>query len=190
MKQAQNNTQSGEVHYLDDSERALLALVKQKDQRAFRQLYDKHVGRVYALCLRLTGNAASAEEASQEVFIQVWRKIDSFSGSSAFSSWLHSVASNTTISYMRKQKGWLRNIISKDSDEVRPDEEKYVPGVDLSRLDRLILKLPERARMIFVLHAIEGKRHEDVAKQLNISSGNSKAQFHRAKTLIKGWLEE
>jgi RNA polymerase sigma-70 factor (ECF subfamily) len=181
----------GKVHYLEDSEIALLAQVRQKDQAAFRQLYDKYSSRIFALCLRLTGNMAMAEEATQEVFIQVWRKIDTFSGNSSLYTWLHSVASNTTISYIRKQKSWLNRVISKDDDEDGNSyEQTWVPGPDLSILDKLILRLPERARLVFVLHAVEGYRHEDIAKILKTSTGTSKAQFHRAKNLIKSWLDD
>lgn len=180
----------GNVHYLQDSEKALLALIRQKDQAAFRQLYDRYSGRIHALCLRLTGNMAMAEEATQEVFIQVWRKIDTFSGNSSLYTWLHSVASNTTISYLRKQKSWLSRVISRDDDDSVIPEETWVPGPDMSRLDQLIMRLPERARLVFVLHAVEGYRHEDIAKQLNTSTGTSKAQFHRAKNLMREWLEE
>ena len=180
----------GNVHYLQDNEKALLALIKQKDQAAFRQLYDKYVSRIFALCLRLTGNMAMAEEATQEVFIQVWRKIDTFSGKSTLYTWLHRVASNTTIPYIRKQKNWLNKVISSDEYKNVRYEEKWVPDPDMTKLDQLIMRLPERARLVFVLHAVEGCRHEDIVKQLNTSTGTSKAQFHRAKNLIKGWLEE
>lgn len=181
---------NGNVHYLEDNEKALLARIRQRDQAAFRQLYETYAGRIHALCLRLTGNLAMAEEATQEVFIQVWRKIDTFSGNSSLYTWLHSVASNTTISYLRKQKNWLNRVISRD-DEVNPHvEESWVPGPDLGKLDKLIMRLPERARLVFVLHAIEGYRHEDIARQLKTSTGTSKAQFHRARNLIRKWLEE
>lgn len=132
-----------------------------------------------------------AEEATQEVFIQVWRKIGTFSGKSSLYTWMHSVASNTTISYIRKQKGWLNKVISKDNDDdYNTYEESYVPGPDLSTLDKLIMRLPHRARLVFVMHAVEGYRHEDIAHMLKTSTGTSKAQFHRAKNLIKSWLDE
>lgn len=187
---AEYNRGDGKVHYLQDNEKALLALVRQKDQAAFRQLYDLYVGRIHALCLRLTGNKAMAEEATQEVFIQVWRKIDTFAGNSSLYTWLHSVASNTTISYLRKQTGWLNRVIHRDDTGQSHQEEAWVPDPDLSRLDAMIIRLPERARLVFVLHAIEGWRHEDIARKLNTQVGTSKAQFHRARHLIKTWLEE
>lgn len=187
---AEHTGADGNVHYLQDSEKALIALVRQKDQHAFRQLYDRYHRRVFALCLRLTGNMALAEEATQEVFIQVWRKIDTFTGNSSLYTWLHRVASNTTISYIRRQKSWLNRVISRDDTEATSlTEESYVPGPDLSQLDRLIMRLPERARMVFVLHAVEGWRHEDIARELKTSTGTSKAQFHRAKNLIREWLD-
>lgn len=186
----ETNTGASKVHYLKDNEKALLALIRQQDQAAFRQLYETYAGRIHALCLRLTGNMAMAEEATQEVFLQVWRKIDTFSGNSSLYTWMHSVASNTTISYLRKQKSWLNKVINRD-DLANPQlEEAWVPGPDLTRLDKLIMRLPERARLVFVLHALEGYRHEDIAKQLNISTGTSKAQFHRARNLLRKWLEE
>jgi len=188
---AETTGPEGKVHYLKDSETALLALIRQKDQAAFRQLYETYNKRIFTLCLRLTGNMAMAEEATQEVFIQVWRKIDSFNGKSSLYTWLHRVASNTTISYIRKQKNWLNRVISKDDDDdPQRYEETWVPDPDLSLLDRLIMRLPQRARLVFVLHAVEGYRHEDIAKQLKTSTGTSKAQFHRARNLIRGWLEE
>lgn len=177
------------VHYLEDNEKALLTRIRQRDQVAFRQLYETYSGRIHALCLRLTGNLAMAEEATQEVFIQVWRKIDTFSGNSSLYTWMHSVASNTTISYLRKQKNWLNRVRSDDGVKSRV-EETWVPEPDLGRLDRLVMRLPERARLVFVLHAIEGWRHEDIARQLKTSTGTSKAQFHRARNLIRQWLED
>ena len=178
------------VHYLKDNEKAMLALIRQKDQAAFRQLYETYASRIHALCLRLTGNPAMAEEATQEVFIQVWRKIDTFSGNSSLYTWLHSVASNTTISYLRNQKSWLKQVVSRDDEDAVMPEETWVAGPDLGRLDRMIMRLPQRARMVFVLHAIEGYRHEDIAKKLKTSTGTSKAQFHRARNLMREWLDE
>lgn len=175
-----------ELQQIDDEEQLLLLLVKQHNQEAFRQLYSKYVGQVYALCFRLTGTRQMAEEATQEVFLQVWRKLGEFEGKSKFSTWLHRLASNITISYLRKQASWLNKF---KSAEIDTPELEAQSSPDLNRLDGLIRRLPERARIVFVLHGIEGYRHEDVAQAMNTSVGNSKAQFHRAKKLLKTWLE-
>lgn len=165
---------------------ALVNAAKAGDKQAYRQIYERHVGRVYALCLRLTADKALAEDATQEVFIQLWQKLDNFQQQSRFTTWLHSVTSNVTISYMRKQKGWFQKMFNiEDAGLHEQEDEGSVDGVDL---DAYIQKLPERARLVFVLHAIEGYRHEDIAKMLKMAEGSSKAQFHRAKQLMTQWM--
>ena len=106
-----------EVIVLADSEATLITLVKQKHEVAFKRLYDKYLPMVYGLCLRLTGSSTAAEDATQEVFIQVWRKIDTFAGESSFKTWLHSLATNTTLTYLRKQKSWRQRMIGSDDYE-------------------------------------------------------------------------
>lgn len=170
----------------DRSEQALIEAVQAGDTRAYHRLYEKHVGRVHALCLRLSGDRALAEEATQEVFIQLWCKMDNYRGESRFSTWLHGVASNVCISYMRKQKSWLQRLFTHDETEL--EEPHAEPGGDRD-LDAHIRRLPERARQVFVLHAVEGYRHEEIAEMLNIAVGSSKAHLHRARQLLKGWMD-
>lgn len=160
--------------------------MQQGDSQAYQKLYQQYVGQVYGLCLRLTGDKGLAEDATQEVFIQLWRKIGNFSGDSKFSTWLHSVTSNITISYLRKQKGWIQRMFNiEDSEAANREAEASTDSVDL---DAFVQRLPERARIVFVLHAIEGYRHEDIANMMNMAVGSSKAQFHRAKNLLKEWM--
>ena len=164
----------------------LVQAVKQGDKKAYRQLYDKHIGRVYALCYRLTADKALAEDAAQEVFVQLWQKIENYRGDSKFTTWLHSVTSNVTISYLRKQKNWWQKMFSiEDSEAMQHSAESSTDSVDL---DAYVTRLPERARLVFVLHALEGYRHEEIANMLNMAVGSSKAQFHRSKQLIKEWM--
>ncbi|TPV54565.1 RNA polymerase sigma factor [Aestuariibacter sp. GS-14] len=158
----------------------------QGNVQAYQHIYQKYVGQVYALSLRLTGDAALAEDATQEVFVQVWQKLENFSHKSQFSTWLHSVTANVTISYMRKQRGWFHRMFGLES--ANEQQITASESLDLSQLDKCILKLPERARQVFVLHAIEGYRHEDIADMLNMAAGTSKAQFHRARQLLQEWL--
>lgn len=158
------------------------------DTDAFRQLYDIYLPNVYGLCYRLCADKSQAEDATQEVFIQLWHKIQNYNGSAKFSTWLYSVTSNITISYIRKQKGWWQKMFNLDDTSHNSQEaESSMYDTDL---ERWIYRLPERARWVFVLHAIEGYRHEQIADLLDIAVGTSKAQFHRAKQLIEEWLDE
>lgn len=167
-------------------ELGLIRAARSGDKLAYKKLYDMHVSRVYALCLRLTADRTLAEDATQEVFIQLWRKLDNFDGKSRFTTWLHSVTVNITISYMRKQKGWLQRMFN--IEEAGLHEQTESASVDSIDLDYYIKRLPERARFVFVLHAVEGYRHDDIAVMLNMAVGSSKAQFHRAKQLLTEWM--
>ena len=178
----------GDVIVLADSEATLITLVKQKNQIAFKRLYDKYLSMVYGLCLRLTGGSSAAEEATQEVFIQVWRKIDTFAGDSSFKTWLHSLATNTTLTYLRKHKSWRQRMIGSDEYEELAEGLVASSPADMEDLQYWLSQLPERARLVFVLHAVDGYRQESIAKTLGISLGTVKAQFHRAKNLLQTWM--
>ena len=176
------------VVLLATDEAALIGLCQRRHQGAFKQLYERHLGRVYALCLRLTADRTMAEDATQEVFIQLWRRIESFRGDSSFSTWLHALCTNTTISYLRRQKPWLQRIRLGDDTQELAEALEHSPPPDLHDLDACIRRMPERARLIFVLHGIEGYRQEQVAELLGIAEGTVKAQFHRSKQLLQHWL--
>ncbi|BFT31782.1 RNA polymerase sigma factor [Alteromonas sp. D210916BOD_24] len=186
MEHTQPRVVHANVVFGSKSENELISSAKAGSKQAFKMLYDLHIGRVYALCYRLTGEKGMAEDASQEVFIQLWRKLDNFDGQSQFSTWLHSVTANVTISYMRKQKGWMQRIFNVEESGLG-DMAADGDSTEID-LEALIVRLPERARMVFVLHAIEGYRHEDIASMLNMAVGSSKAQFFRAKQLLKDFM--
>jgi len=186
MEHTQQRVVHANVVFGNKSENELILNAKSGDKHAFRALYDEHIGRVYALCYRLTGEKGMAEDAAQEVFIQLWRKLNNFDGQSQFSTWLHSVTANITISYMRKQKGWVQRMFNLESSGIS-EMTAQSSSTDID-LEALVIRLPERARMVFVLHALEGYRHEDIANMLNMAVGSSKAQFFRAKQLLKGFM--
>ncbi|MFY8327685.1 RNA polymerase sigma factor [Pseudoalteromonas sp. ZZD1] len=173
--------------FSEHTESVLIEKVKSGDQQAYATLYAMHVKRVYGLCLRLLADREHAEDATQEVFVQLWHKIASFEGQSQFSTWLHSVTSNIAISYLRKHKNWLQKVVSFEQSGM--DEQSAADCQGLNGLDKLVLRLPERARMVFVLHAIEGYRHEEIATMLDMAVGSSKSQYHRARQLLKEWYE-
>jgi len=170
------------------SEDEWIAGAKARNKEAFKALYNAHLSRVYGLCLRLCADKSQAEDATQEVFIQLWRKIENFKGDSKFSTWLHSVAANVTISYIRKQRGWWQNMLNIEDAGIELFEDSNAQAG--SELEKLILRLPERARWVFVLHAIEGYRHKQIAKMLSMAEGSSKAQYHRARNLLEEWMDE
>ena len=180
------NVVAAEQAFADKSEWDMIQSVQQGDRQAYQKLYQTYIGQVYGLCYRLTGEKGLAEDAAQEVFIQLWRKIGNYNGESKFTTWLHSVTSNITISYIRKQKGWLQKMFNlEDSAAMHESAEASSDSVDL---ETYVNRLPERARIVFVLHAIEGYRHEDIANMMDMAVGSSKAQFHRAKQLLKEWM--
>ncbi|WP_100657877.1 RNA polymerase sigma factor [Alteromonas flava] len=186
MAEPQGSVVDAQTTFAEKAERDVISAAQQGSKEAYRKLYDAYVGRVYALCLRLTGERTMAEDATQEVFIQLWRKLENFNGQSKFSTWLHSVTSNITISYIRKQKGWWQRTFNIESSPVM--ESQAEQSVDEVSLDKYIVRLPERARHVFVLHALEGYRHEEIADMLDMAVGSSKAQFHRAKQLLTEWM--
>ncbi|MGB3725864.1 MAG: RNA polymerase sigma factor [Glaciecola sp.] len=170
------------------SEETWIAAAQAQDKAAFKALYNAYLPKIYGLCFRLCADKSQAEDATQEVFIQLWRKIGNFKGDSKFSTWLHSVATNVTISYIRKQRGWWQNMMNIEDTGIEPFEDTQ--GDAGSDLEKLIMRLPQRARWVFVLHAIEGYRHNQIAEMLDMAVGTSKAQYHRARHLLEEWMDE
>ncbi|MCK8044685.1 RNA polymerase sigma factor [Shewanella sp. 1CM18E] len=161
----------------------LIDKAKQGDKHAFKQLYQIHHQRVYALCLRITGQVTLAEEATQDCFVRLWQKLPLFRGESQFTTWLHTLSVNQALSSVKKHRSFWARFISNevDIDSVSDEYED---------LDKILLKLPERARIVFVLHALEGYKHEEVASLMGISAGTSKAQYHRAQKLLQQLMSQ
>lgn len=167
------------------SARDLVFRAQDGDLAAYEALYRAHVGRIHALCRRMTGNPERAEELTQETFVRAWEKLDGYRAESAFSTWLGRVAVNVVLgdrrsrSRRRRREEQAGDVLAFDhaSRELRPGS-----GLDL---DQAIARLPARARMVFLLHDVEGYRHEEIAGLLDISAGTSKAQLHRARKLLR-----
>jgi RNA polymerase sigma-70 factor, ECF subfamily len=162
-------------------EKRLVLLAQSNDSRAYEQLYHMHVGRVLALCVRLCKDRDMAEDLTQEAFVQAWRKLSSFRGDSAFGSWLYRIATNTALSYLRKQKPFLNSL---DIDDV-PEPGFRETSDEQIGLESAISELPDGARAVFVLYSLEGYTHDEIAKLLGIAQGSSKAQLHRARQLLR-----
>jgi len=158
------------------------------DRQAFERLYRRNVNRVFALCVRMCGDRVAAEELTQDVFVRAWQKLTLFRGDSAFTTWLHRLAVNVVLN-ARKTEGRDRRRF--DADEDVGEEETHTltvrvtsPG-DAIDLEAAIALLPPGARRVFVLHDVEGYKHEEIAEMLDITSGGSKAQLHRARMLLR-----
>jgi RNA polymerase sigma-70 factor, ECF subfamily len=178
-----------------DCERQLVSLAKDGNEQAFGALFEAHKKRVYALCLRMTGDIAEAEDLTQDAFIQVFRKIEAFRGDSAFSTWLYRVAVNTVLMKLRKRKTREVSIdepISMESSYVPREyggHDSYLQGtVDRIALIRAISELPRGYREIFILHEVAGYGHQEIAHLLHCSIGNTKSQLHKARLKIREFL--
>ncbi|MDO6445165.1 RNA polymerase sigma factor [Colwellia sp. 1_MG-2023] len=176
--------------FVADHENEIITRAQQGDQQAFHQLYEIYHRRIFALCWRMLADKDSAEDVCQEVFVQLWQKISHFRGESKFATWLHSVATNIVLGHLRKQKNWLQRIFSIEEQTVVEASVELIDDTISSALDVKIQQLPERARLVFVLFAVEGYRHEEIAKMLNMAVGSSKSQYHRARNLLRESLSE
>lgn len=158
------------------------------DVRAFERLYRAHVGRVHALAVRLV-DAAWADDLTQEVFIRAWDKLATFRGDARFGTWLHRLAVNLIVSRrttLRSREGWYAGGDAAVDSAMAPTRE--VPGTRLD-LEAAVRRLPERAREVFVLYDVEGYSHEEIAELTGVSVGTSKSQLHRARMLMREYLE-
>ncbi len=172
-----------------------LAQVASKgDMAAFEEIYRRHHRRVYSICLRMLQNASEAEDLTQDVFIQLYRKIGSFRGDSAFTTWLHRMTVNQVLMHFRK-----RTVKFEKTTEEGETPEQIVSGtanpekmriVDKIALDNAIEQLPAGYKNVFVLHDVEGFEHEEVARILGCSVGTSKSQLHKARLKLQKLLKK
>jgi RNA polymerase sigma-70 factor (ECF subfamily) len=182
---------------IEPSEAQLIERAKRGDAQAFELLYEKHKRRVYSLCLRMTANTAEAEDLAQEAFLQLYRKIGTFRGESAFSTWLHRLAVNVVLMQLRKKSLPLVSLEEStqgaDDESPRKDfgaEDVALAGsIDRMQLQRAVDSLPPGYRMIFVLHDVEGFEHNEIAKIAGCSVGNSKSQLHKARMKLRDLLK-
>ena len=176
------------------SDYALAQRADSGDMAAFEEIYTRHSRRVFSLCLRMTGNTGEAEDLAQEVFIQLYRKIGSFRGESAFTTWLHRLTVNQVLMHFRK-RGVKMEQTTDDGDVpvqiVKGTENpNRMPVVDHIALDRAVAQLPPGYRTVFVLHDVQGHEHEEIARLLGCSVGTSKSQLHKARMKLRGLLRQ
>ena len=181
------------------TEAEAIRLAQQGDAMAFERIYSLHSRRVYALCLRMVGNTAEAEDLTQDAFMQLFRKIGTFRGESAFSTWMHRLSVNVVLMKLRKKK-LAETSIEETND---PDDESsglrrelgapdllLTGSIDRVHLERAIEQLPPGYKQVFVLHDIQGFEHNEIAGLMDCSIGNSKSQLHKARMRLRELLQE
>lgn len=159
------------------------------DRAAFHRLYRQHAGRIYGCVLRLAGyDHARAEDLTQDAFVRAWQKLGEFRFDSAFGSWLYRLAVNVALMDLRARRAQPVAFVQ---DDMLP-EPAHTPfcAIERDQLERAIAALPPRARAVLVLHDVEGWKHEDIAVELTMAVGTSKAQLHRARRQLRAALGE
>jgi len=159
----------------------------------FEELFKVHHRRVYAVCLRMIGNTAEAEDLTQEVFLQVFRKLETFRGESAFGTWLHRLTVNHVLMHFRKRRSRREQLTEDGEVPEQTIRGQYDPTschlLDRMALDEAILKLSPGYRAVFILHDVEGLQHLEIAEILGCSVGTSKSQLHKARLKLRGLLK-
>jgi RNA polymerase sigma-70 factor (ECF subfamily) len=179
------------------SEAQLIARAQRGEEGAFAALFEAHKRRVYSLCLRMTSNTAEAEDLTQEAFLQLFRKISTFRGESAFSTWLHRLAVNVVLMHLRKKGLQQISLDEVDTSQDEPikrdygsDDQRLTGSVERIGLQKAIADLPPGYRTVFVLHDVEGYEHNEIAEIMNCSVGNSKSQLHKARMKLRDRLRQ
>jgi RNA polymerase sigma-70 factor, ECF subfamily len=177
-------------------ESQLLARAQAGEEAAFAYLFETHKRKVYSLCLRMTGDPAEAEDLSQEAFLNLFRKISTFRGEAAFSTWLHRLVVNVVLMYLRKKgpqkismdetENWQEEPVKREYGE---DDRHLLGSVDRLALASAVERLPPGCRKIFVLHDMEGYEHSEIARMMHCTIGNSKSQLHKARLKLRTILE-
>ncbi|MDQ3321466.1 MAG: RNA polymerase sigma factor [Acidobacteriota bacterium] len=172
----------------------LTQLAANGDMAAFEEIYNRHHRRVYSICLRMLQNATEAEDLTQDVFIQLHRKIGSFRGDSAFTTWLHRLTVNQVLMHFRKRNVKFEKTTEEGETPVQivggTENPRKMPIVDKIAIESAIALLPDGYRNVFVLHDVEGYEHEEVARILGCSVGTSKSQLHKARLKLRKLLQK
>ena len=177
---------------------ALVTRAQQGEAEAFEELFQQHKQRVYALCLRMIGNTAEAEELTQEAFMQAFRKMHTFRGESAFSTWLHRLSVNVVLMRMRKKTvaempldEWVQEEdAGEHCKQIGAADPVLTGSIDRVHLQRAMAQLAPGYKQVFVLHDVQGYEHREIAVILGCSIGNSKSQLHKARMRMRELLQE
>lgn len=171
------------------SEVRLVRAAQDGDVAAFEQLFLTYQGRIYALCLRMTCRPERAEDLTQDTFVRAWQKLHTFRGASAFFTWLHRLAVNTVLAELRKDGRWEARLVDGDEPFDRHSAPRRRDSLQAIDLERAIAELPPQARLVFVLHDVEGFRHREIAEMTGLAEGTSKAHLHQARKRLRKVLD-
>jgi RNA polymerase sigma-70 factor (ECF subfamily) len=181
-----SNPDRGEVGAGSENEETRWAReAREGNLDAFECLYRGHVRKVYGLCLRMTANSSLAEELTQEAFVRAWEKLSLFEPGRSFSAWLRTLTVNVVFSEWRSRKRRSLRLVEGSDAESKAASAPSRSSNAAVDLERAVAQLPPRARMVFVLHDVEGYRHEEIGRMIGIAVGTSKAQLHRARRLLR-----
>ena len=173
---------------VDDTD--LVSEVLRGEARAERELYDRHVDRVFRLAYRMAGDETLARDLTQDTFIRAFARLAEFRGESSVGTWLHSIATSVILNGLKKVKRIRsREQTGDELPEVAVTRREAEPDLKV-RLARAIDNLPDGYRMVFVMHDVEGFTHEEIGAALGIRAGTSKAQLFRARARLRGELAE
>lgn len=175
----------------NEAEHQLVKRARNHDVAAFETLYQRHCGNVYGLCLRLTSDRSTAEDCTQETFVQAWKNLGGFKGESGLGTWLHRIAVNQVLMLRRRGQAQKRHLEAVGQDwavDVAADGKSPRPGAQMD-LERAVGSLPQGARDVFVLCAVNGYSYEETSNFLGVAVGTCKAQLHRARRLLKERLD-
>jgi RNA polymerase sigma-70 factor, ECF subfamily len=172
----------------------LTKLVASGNITAFEEIYQRHHRRTYSICLRMTQNPSEAEDLTQEVYIQIYRKAGSFRGESAFSTWLHRLTVNQVLMHFRR-RSFKNERTTEDGEMPEPiiiqaESSQKSPLLDRIDIDNAVEQLPAGYKTIFILHDIEGFDHEEISRKIGVSVGTSKSQLHKARLKMRKLLKK
>lgn len=188
----ERDARTGHAAAASDADVALVERARAGDVAAFEQLFQATSGRIFALCLRMTGDRLRARELTHDAFVRAWERLDSFRGDSAFATWMHRLAVNVVLGEIRAERRRTARValaMDEGTEEMEsaPDGPLADPELRMD-LDRAIARLPRNARRVFVLHDVAGYRHEEIAREMEIAEGTVRAHLHRARRLLMEWL--
>jgi RNA polymerase sigma-70 factor (ECF subfamily) len=167
------------------SDSQLVRRAQSGDVDAFEQLFVAYRSRIYALCLRMVSEPGAAEDLTQETFVRAWQKLGTFGGRSAFFTWLYRLAVNTVLADLRSQGHWQERLVEGEDSFNQHHASPVRSSAQAVDLERAIAALPSQARLIFVLHDVEGYRHREIATMTGLAEGTSKAHLHHARKLLR-----
>jgi RNA polymerase sigma-70 factor (ECF subfamily) len=191
-------SEPGQAEVREMTDENVVRLAQQGDAVAFERIYRLHSRKVYTLCLRMVGDRTEAEDLTQEVFLQLFRKINTFRGESAFSTWLHRMSVNIVLMRFRR-----KNVANESLEAItNPEEGSNAPSkefggpdlrlkgvVDRVTLETAINELPPGYKAMFILHDVQGYNHDEIAEIFGCTAGNSKSQVHKARTRLRELLQ-